>query len=73
MGIFGFASVLLGLTALYVLRQLLSPRQNLAPLPPGPKRKPLIGNLRDFPPPGKKEWEHWAMFKELYGRLTRCL
>ncbi|KAK8103562.1 cytochrome P450 [Apiospora kogelbergensis] len=40
------------------------------PLPPGPKPKPLIGNLGDLPPPGAREWEHWAKHKELYGPIS---
>lgn len=41
-----------------------------APLPPGPKRLPLIGNLRDMPPKGAREWEHWAKHRELYGPIS---
>ncbi|PKY03509.1 cytochrome P450 [Aspergillus campestris IBT 28561] len=70
MGITSLASVLLGLAVLYVLKQLLSSRTNRTPLPPGPKGKFLIGNLGDLPPPGTKDWEHWAKFKESYGPIS---
>lgn len=39
------------------------------PLPPGPKPRPLVGNLADLPPNGAREWEHWLKHKDLYGRL----
>ena len=44
-------------------------------LPPGPKRLPFFGNIRDLPAHGSKEWEHWAKHKELYGivHLQRCM
>ncbi|BCR92212.1 uncharacterized protein ACHE_80112A [Aspergillus chevalieri] len=70
MGLFSFANVLLGLAALYVLKKLLSPKRMLAPLPPGPKGMPLIGNIGDLPPPGEKDWKHWAKFKKLYGPIS---
>ncbi|KAJ9656519.1 hypothetical protein H2198_004868 [Neophaeococcomyces mojaviensis] len=40
------------------------------PLPPGPKRKPLIGNLSDLPPSGVQEWVHWSKHKKLYGPIS---
>lgn len=40
-------------------------------LPPGPPRKPIIGNIFDFPRPGSKEWEHWLKHKDLYGQLVQ--
>jgi hypothetical protein len=36
-------------------------------LPPGPKGKPIIGNLFDLPPTGQQEWIHWLKHKEQYG------
>ncbi|KAJ5680247.1 Cytochrome P450 E-class group I [Penicillium majusculum] len=39
-------------------------------LPPGPPRKPIIGNIFDFPRPGSKEWEHWLKHKDLYGPIS---
>lgn len=41
-----------------------------APLPPGPKGKPIIGNLKDLPPPGAQEWQHWLKHKDVYGPLS---
>ncbi|KAK4937903.1 hypothetical protein LTR10_021544 [Elasticomyces elasticus] len=43
------------------------------PLPPGPKGKPLIGNLSDLPPPGVQEWVHWTPHKDFlpYGQRFR--
>ncbi|KAJ5648513.1 hypothetical protein N7490_004885 [Penicillium lividum] len=53
----------------FIIRALIS-KQKLAPFPPGPKGKPLIGNLLDLPAPGKQEWQHWLRHKELYGPLS---
>ena len=55
---------------LFIIKQLFTPKKTPAPLPPGPKPKPLIGNLTDLPPPGEQEWVHWGKHKELYGALT---
>ena len=67
MGLSFLVSTLVGVAVLYVLKLVLFPKRALAPLPPGPKGKPIIGNLADLPPPGQKDWEYWAGFKKLYG------
>jgi hypothetical protein len=54
---------------LYILHRFFSKSSCLA-LPPGPKPKPLIGNLRDLPPPGKQDWVHWGRFKDLCGPIS---
>lgn len=43
----------------------------LYPLPPGPKGKPIVGNLGDLPALGALEWEHWAKHKKLYGKYAQ--
>lgn len=58
---------LLGVVVLYLIKLVAFPKQTAAPLPPGPKPKPIIGNLGDLPPPGQQDWKHWLHFKELYG------
>ncbi|KNG82926.1 O-methylsterigmatocystin oxidoreductase [Aspergillus nomiae NRRL 13137] len=63
-------SVLLGLALLYFAKSVLLRKKTSAPLPPGPKPKPIIGNLRDLPRPGQQEWVHWLKFKELYGPIS---
>ncbi|RAH51118.1 cytochrome P450 [Aspergillus brunneoviolaceus CBS 621.78] len=40
------------------------------PLPPGPPRKLFLGNLRDLPKHGCKQWEHWYKHKALYGPIS---
>ncbi|KAI9149625.1 o-methylsterigmatocystin oxidoreductase [Paramyrothecium foliicola] len=40
------------------------------PLPPGPKPLPIVGNIRDMPPQGKLEYEHWLEFKKKYGGIS---
>lgn len=39
-------------------------------LPPGPKPLPLLGNIRDFPPPGVPEFQHWLKHKDQYGGIS---
>lgn len=37
---------------------------------PGPKALPLLGNIRDFPPAGVPEYQHWLKHKDLYGGIS---
>ncbi|KAK6341966.1 hypothetical protein TWF730_001450 [Orbilia blumenaviensis] len=39
-------------------------------LPPGPKPLPLLGNVRDFPPAGVPEFQHWLQHKHRYGPIS---
>ncbi|KAH8429766.1 cytochrome P450 [Aspergillus melleus] len=61
---------LLGLVILYLVKLVVFPKQTAAPLPPGPKPKPIIGNLADLPPPGQQDWKYWMQFKKLYGPIS---
>ena len=66
-----FLDVALACSGLYLLKKaLFSSKQQHPPLPPGPKRKALIGNLLDLPKPGEQEWLHWTKHKDLYGKLS---
>ncbi|KAG8408442.1 hypothetical protein J3458_019477 [Metarhizium acridum] len=40
------------------------------PLPPGPTRLPIVGNILSLPPKGVLEYEHWLKFKNLYGPIS---
>ncbi|KAI5122863.1 hypothetical protein M0805_003156 [Coniferiporia weirii] len=62
--------IFLGCVGVYIVKRYLSSNGSRAPLPPGPKPKPLIGNLLDLPQPGELEWVHWAKHKELYGPIS---
>ncbi|TPX14009.1 uncharacterized protein E0L32_000403 [Thyridium curvatum] len=39
-------------------------------LPPGPKPLPVVGNIRDVPPPGVPEFQYWLNHKDLYGPIS---
>ncbi|CRL20874.1 Cytochrome P450 [Penicillium camemberti] len=62
-------ALILGLLGVQKIRSYFIPSKYCS-LPPGPPRKPIIGNLFDFPKPGSKEWEHWLKHKDLYGPIS---
>ncbi|KAJ5523658.1 hypothetical protein N7494_010308 [Penicillium frequentans] len=37
---------------------------------PGPRPRPIIGNLRDLPNPDEQDWQHWLKHKALYGPIS---
>ncbi|KAK0610802.1 cytochrome P450 [Immersiella caudata] len=45
-------------------------REERRKLPPGPKPLPLLGNIRDFPPSGRPEYQHWLTHKNVYGGIS---
>ncbi|KAH6607121.1 hypothetical protein Trco_003434 [Trichoderma cornu-damae] len=45
-------------------------KSELLDLPPGPKPLPFLGNLKDLPPPGMPEFQHWLSFKNKYGPIS---
>ncbi|RBA19920.1 hypothetical protein FPRO05_09220 [Fusarium proliferatum] len=55
---------------IYIGLQKLGNASKRAPLPPGPKGLPLVGNLSDLPPPGVFEAHHWLKFKDIYGPIS---
>ncbi|KAJ5887491.1 hypothetical protein N7495_007532 [Penicillium taxi] len=70
MGVTIQLAVLTAAVALFFFLRGLSSKKTLAPLPPGPPKKPLIGNLLDLPGAGQQEWIHWLKHKDLYGPLS---
>ncbi|KAJ5606798.1 Cytochrome P450 E-class group I [Penicillium hordei] len=62
-------ALILGLLGVHNLRSYFIPFRYRS-LPPGPLRRPIIGNLFDFPKRGSKEWEHWLKHKDLYGPIS---
>jgi hypothetical protein len=61
-----YVLVALVLFALYLVRKKFSAKAR-PPLPPGPKKLPLVGNIADLPPNGKPEYLHWLEHRDLYG------
>ncbi|OOF97574.1 hypothetical protein ASPCADRAFT_129254 [Aspergillus carbonarius ITEM 5010] len=64
-----WTGVLVALAAFYLAKFYSRKRQQL-PLPPGPRRKPIIGNLSDLPNSTEKDWEFWLKHKSLYGPIS---
>ncbi|OJD10762.1 hypothetical protein AJ78_08313 [Emergomyces pasteurianus Ep9510] len=63
--------ILYGLACLfgYFLYQQ-STKKGQGKLPPGPKPHPILGNLKDFPPDGIPEYQHWIKHKDRYGGIS---
>ncbi|KAJ5109163.1 hypothetical protein N7456_005838 [Penicillium angulare] len=63
--------ILLGIITLvgYLIYQRSTPKSKLN-LPPGPKPFPIVGNIKDFPPDGTPEYQHWLKHKDLYGGVS---
>lgn len=62
---------ILGLFALYITKLWVERKKSLGPLPPGPRPRPIVGNIADLPPPGMQDWMHWLKHKDLYGSLKK--
>ncbi|KAF2198912.1 cytochrome protein [Delitschia confertaspora ATCC 74209] len=60
------------LVILYILSKFVTNRvnRNRLPLPPGPKGLPLVGNIKDLPGPGDKEYLHWLKHRDTYGPIS---
>ena len=64
-------SLILGLVLFFVLTVIRRSRNAIRPpLPPGPKGRPLVGNMNDLPKPGVLESHHWLKHKDSYGPIS---
>ncbi|KAJ6089845.1 hypothetical protein N7467_005061 [Penicillium canescens] len=63
-------SLLLAVVAFCAITTLRGRQKQTLPLPPGPRRKFIIGNLSDLPSPGQQDWHHWTEHKERYGPIS---
>ncbi|TFK32278.1 cytochrome P450 [Crucibulum laeve] len=58
--------VILGFVGLFILQRILF-RRSTGPLPPGPKKVPLLGNLLDMP--SEREWFTFADWGDKWGDI----
>ncbi|PKS05414.1 hypothetical protein jhhlp_008790 [Lomentospora prolificans] len=61
--------IILALVGYFVYRQFRSTIRH-GKSPPAPKPLPIVGNVRDLPPPGVPEFRHWLKHKDLYGPIS---
>jgi hypothetical protein len=60
-----YLSILLAISAAFLSWRILRQDRSL-PLPPGPRRKPVVGNLFDWPT-DNREWETFRGWHDTYG------
>lgn len=70
MALVSYVQLALALAVLYAVGSLAFGRRRKAPLPPGPRGLPVVGNVRDLPPPDQPVWLHWLKLKDKYGIQT---
>jgi hypothetical protein len=60
------------LVVVYLLKRVFIDRtkNGKLPLPPGPNGFPILGNVKDLPPPGSVEFSHWLQHKDMYGPIS---
>ncbi|KAK7438570.1 hypothetical protein VKT23_017905 [Stygiomarasmius scandens] len=63
-----YVDILLAGVAIYCVSRLIFSSPSRPPLPPGPRKLPLIGNLLDMP--STQEWVTFAKWGELYGPIS---
>lgn len=66
----GVVGILL-LLAAFLVRSYAKGLHRRAPLPPGPKPLPLIGNIYDLPGEYGYDWLHWEKHRDLYGPISQ--
>ena len=68
--LFSLSGLLFVLIALVPLILKYQKKNGKPALPPGPKGLPLVGNIFDFPVPGKAPFTHWIKHKDTFGPIS---
>ena len=60
----------LALAGYIIIQYFWANKKQTVPLPPGPKPLPIVGNVRDLPPKGMAEYDHWRKHTDIYGPVS---